>query len=809
MAAQGTCSTSPSNVSPTSVSPPGPPPTPPPTSTAISKFPVESKASSLSPQPRSTCREDLLPLAVFYGPLDSKNPLLASCEKEIQELLGFMKRKTALATTEEQEHEFHRRCATSLFNIWTKYAPRLPAAYYNEKLLKVGDRLCEMKEYKLALLQCYGRYLQQFSINFDENKADVNQFKSVFFPKGFEDKSAAHTFHALSGRNICNYQLVCDSDMNLQNKESVARCLHILSSLRLIMQVALPQEQLCWIIFNGTIYIYTICRKLMIIGHSSKALEYLLWASVCMESSVPLLSIRYLTWRATLYTAVCQCYYDCQAGIHGEAFARRALAKIDELRQLELMSSSQSQEESRGYYREATIKMAVMIFKRGVFESRRRNKSFFRPNIRANLREAQTLPWPRTVTEQLLDEMFDSTASRFLAVLEALSDSNRRTLQTGPVVTDEVEVRDVVSELFIAGKELLIMSNTSADGMLDFPKSSLLELIIRRKNVISVDAAVKFIKLAFTYEEWSLFESAAGQLIDFLQRQDDPESKKAEKDLILLLAIEPLINVKRNKGLIFPLENYKGSQVNGKKIALHDTSVKTCGYSEDIFHLAATLYSCVCGSPQNAQPDKEIVVDMIMFLWQKCKVGIQRVNVSGNDYAKFTQKISTNKWVYLLWQINEIIHCYKMEDIDVVVVAEVALRLSEILESLGNPRRKFKKFLDTPLRKGTSESLGAPKGSVETLPILKKKPEEQLFLAYELLEKAIGGINLNCMLTALPNGSSVVDHCYATHTHGIDADMCKPVTPNSFIMDLHLELIQAQHRMAVMLLDQLQGSSHQ
>lgn len=66
------------------------------------------------------------------------------------------------------------------------------------------------------------------------------------------------------------------------------------------------------------------------------------------------------------------------------------------------------------------------------------------------------LPWPRTVTERLLDEMLDSTASRFLAVLEALSDSNRRTLQTGSIVTDEVEVRDVVSELFMAGKELLI-----------------------------------------------------------------------------------------------------------------------------------------------------------------------------------------------------------------------------------------------------------------------------------------------------------------------------------------------------------------
>lgn len=34
-----------------------------------------------------------------------------------------------------------------------------------------------------------------------------------------------------------------------------------------------------------------------------------------------------------------------------------------------------------------------------------------------------------------------------------------------------------------------------------------------------------------------------------------------------------------------------------------------------------------------------------------------------------------------------------MEDIDIVVVAEVTLRLSEILELLGNPRRKFKKSL--------------------------------------------------------------------------------------------------------------------
>uniref|UniRef100_A0A286XXS5 Cilia and flagella associated protein 54 n=1 Tax=Cavia porcellus TaxID=10141 RepID=A0A286XXS5_CAVPO len=796
MAAQGATSSSRSEGSSASVSPPELPPTRSSTSVAVSKSPLESKASTPSPPPRGPGPENALPAAVFYGPLDARNPLLASCERDIRELLGFVKKK-ASATTEEQRQEFRERCATTLFNIWTKYAPRLPADYYNEKLLKVGDGLCDMKEYKLALLQCYGRYLQQFGSHFDETKADVNQFKTVFFPKGFEDKTARLTFHALYGKNICNYQLVCDSDMNLQNKDSVSQCLHVLSSLRLIMQVALPQEQLCWIVFNGTIYIYTICRKLMVIGYSSKALEYLLWASVCMESSVPLLAARHLSWRVTLYAAVCQCYYDCQASVHGEAFARRALAKIDELRQLELMSSTQSQEESKRQYREAAIKMAVMIFKRGVFESRRKSKAYFRPKTRINLKEAQSLSWPRTATERLLDEMFDSTASKFLAVVEALSDSNRRTLQTGPLATDEVELRDVVSELFISGKELLIISNTGARGTLDFPKISLLELMIERKNIISMDVAVKFIKLAFTFEEWGLFESAAGQLSSFFQRRHDPEAKKAEKDLTLLLTMEPLINVKRSKGLIFPLENYK----EGQAIQLY---LKNIGFDEDVFHLAAVLHFCICTSPQNVQPDKEIVEDTIMFLWQRCKLGIHRISLSRNDFTKCAHKISTNKWVYLLWQINEMIHGCEMEDVDLVVVAEVTLRLTEILEFFGSSRGKHKKSLDTPLRKGFEELPGTPKGILELLPILKKTSVEQLFFAYELLDKAIGRMNLNYVLTTLANGSSVIDHCYVKCSHDGDGDTYQPISENTFMMDLHLELIQAQHRIAVLLLGQLQ-----
>uniref|UniRef100_A0A8C3F4F5 Cilia and flagella associated protein 54 n=1 Tax=Chrysemys picta bellii TaxID=8478 RepID=A0A8C3F4F5_CHRPI len=658
--------------------------------------------------------------------------------------------------------------ANTLFNIWIKYKPRLPDWYYNEKLLKVGDLLIQIKEYKLALLQCYGRYLQQFSsINLDEVIADVNQFKSMFFPNGFGDKSAALTFHALQGRNICIYQMVCISDRNLQNQESLQMCFNILSSLRLIMQVALPQEHLCWLIYNGTIYIYTICRRLMSIGQSAKVLEYLLWASICMESSVPLLAVHYLTWRITLYTAVCYCYYDNQANIHGEVFARRGLSKIDELKQLESMSCSPQNSETKKVFREATIKMAVMVFKRAVYESRRKPKGFFRPKLRVNLKEAQNLPWPRTVTERLLTEMFDGTAAHFLAILEALSDSNRRVLRPAPPVPDETEIRDVVSELFFMLKIALILLNVV------FFKRIVFLFAIVEKNGVSGEAAMKFIKLAFSYEEWDVFDSTIGLIANFLQNQDDPIWKKAEMELRLIIAMQPLVSTRRSKHGLSVQENiFKEATISrssGRRtIALQGVRI-----------------------PKTLQPDKEILVDIVMFLWQKCKVGVQRIQMSGSAYLKYIYKFKAYKWVHILWIINEVIHSSNIVDANVVVLAEVTLRLTAILENIGSQYRGWNR-----------ENLvtGILPGSDQTIPeILTKSPAEQLHFAYENLEKAINGMNMSRLMTILPDGKSVLD------TYCTKVKYYRPIR-NNFVMDLHLELIQAQHRVAVKLLNMKQES---
>uniref|UniRef100_A0A8C6VKD2 Cilia and flagella associated protein 54 n=1 Tax=Naja naja TaxID=35670 RepID=A0A8C6VKD2_NAJNA len=501
--------------------------------------------------PKSRARSPTLPPpapAIFYGSVDPRNPVVHRFESDLSDCLGFLKRKREAGAASSKDQE-----TTSLFNIWNNYRSRLPDWYYNETLVKIGDQLMEMK------------------------------------------------FHVLQARNICLYKIVCDKDSDLLNQDSVKTCFGILTILQLVMQMTLPHEHLCWIVYNGTVHMYTICRHLMTIGQSAKVLEYLLWASLCMESSIPLLAVHYLTWRATLYAAVCQCYYDCQSGIHGEVFARRGLIKIDELKQMEFMSSSPLSTETKKKFKEATVKMAAMIFKRTVFEPRRRPKGVLRPRIKANLKEAQHLPWPRTITERLLMEIFDCNSSIFFAIMAALFDKNRRTLIPGPSVPDEIEVRDIIAELCFAGADIL-------DG--------------NWKNGISADAALRFIKLAFSYEEWDSFDHGIVVFFSFLQNQSNSVWKKAKAEIKLLLIMQNLLTIRK---------------------ARHEGSMQPPKITDDLFLLARTLYSSVCKSEEVHQPSREMIIDATMFLWQKCKVGIQKIQMSGSNFLKLIHKYQTPK----------------------------------------------------------------------------------------------------------------------------------------------------------------------
>lgn len=78
----------------------------------------------------------------------------------------------------------------------------------------------------------------------------------------------------------------------------------------------------------GTIHIHSVAKLLMSKGFSSQILDFLVWSCVAMESSVPLMTVKYLGWRCQLYSTTSLCFYDLKADQAGEEFARRGLIKV-------------------------------------------------------------------------------------------------------------------------------------------------------------------------------------------------------------------------------------------------------------------------------------------------------------------------------------------------------------------------------------------------------------------------------------------------------------------------------------------------
>jgi hypothetical protein len=84
------------------------------------------------------------------------------------------------------------------------------------------------------------------------------------------------------------------------------------------MNLALKDDRWSWLVYNGTIYLYKMSRYLMTLGYSLQVVEYLVWAAVSTEMCLPLLSISYLPWRSTLYSAACEAFYDSRVSPDGE-----------------------------------------------------------------------------------------------------------------------------------------------------------------------------------------------------------------------------------------------------------------------------------------------------------------------------------------------------------------------------------------------------------------------------------------------------------------------------------------------------------
>ncbi|KAA0721041.1 Cilia- and flagella-associated protein 54 [Triplophysa tibetana] len=625
--------------------------------------------------------------ASYYGPLDKNNPVLSTFQSDLKEIKAYIKK---LLGSPNVDHRSYSRGSIKLFETWNKYKSRLPTLYFEEHLLKIADFLFANKLYRLALWQGYKIYLQQFSTISLESIKDVEDFKQTYFSDGLDAKRAPLTLRALQGECQCIFYLEREKG-ELPDSSGVQRMLSILGFLQILMQAVLPYESLCWILYNGSLRIYNICRFLMSVGHTT------------------------------------------------EVFARRALGKLSELIDLEEITGSPVPSETKQAYKEASIKG----------------------------------PWPRTPTERMLMEMFDGNAAQFLALLQALHDSSVRPLQTG--MPEEFEVQEVVLELISAGITLLCVTSSS----------TLNEMAVAGDSKISVDAAVKFVKQLFRYEQWSMFGSLSAALMSTLHSVEGRPYRKYEQELTLLQAVECLISSQRVK---FVMKDA------GQADKERNTGSATM--TEQFFNVIQTLHACVCIADKDIQPDADLVLDIVLFFWAKCKMVFQRAQMRHDDPVRYLEKMDNQEqWVKTLCLLCEVAHEHQLAEIDFISVAEMTLRLAMVLESLADAPPWSGRKTD---KDGSEESIliGKPEST-----LYMGSRVEQLQTALDFAKRGVEYVS-RCRARLSSEGFAVFDEMFMQKFQ-IQRDPQDSSTPDLTVlaMDLHLELLVFQHRLSLKLCD--------
>ncbi|KAL7389232.1 hypothetical protein ABVT39_000211 [Epinephelus coioides] len=600
--------------------------------------------------------------ASYYGKLDKRNPVVVNAERDINSFITLMRR---VASSTSHDNCSYAKGIKVLVEIWKKYKHRLPSKMYQERMLQIADFLFGIRMYQLALWQGYSLHLLQFSSVNITDITDVDHFMACFFPDGFDtdQDTFAMKIRAMQGWALCIFEQ--EKKHSVLSQEGLCKLLDLLKFIRIMMQSFQQHEHLCWQIYNGSLHIFNICRYLMTMNCSAQALEYLLWASASLELSIPLMTAEYLPWIVTLYCAVCHCYYDNQAAVQAEEFARRALGKINELAKQEVQNEVPTTRETQRAFKEASIKLEAMIFKRAVYEVKRRPKNRFK--TKSTLKDIPNAPWPRTTTERMLMGLFDSSAAQFLSILEALWDNTRCPLQMK--MPDEPELQEVILELLSAGVSILSGDTASSESLSALtPAATLMDLAISGENKVPILAAVRFIKMLFQYKQPDAFTELAREMLQVLSGVEGQSFRRAELELALLDNFNSLLSSQRSH----PREDNMTD----------DRHKSSFSMSDEFLVLVDTLHKSVCRSAPEVQPDGDLVLDVLLFLWGKVKLVIQRDQLQNQKITYCLEKIDNyDKWLWCLSVLCEVAFACDLATVDCIMTAEMIHTLAILLES--------------------------------------------------------------------------------------------------------------------------------
>ncbi|XP_048861008.1 cilia- and flagella-associated protein 54 isoform X2 [Brienomyrus brachyistius] len=230
--------------------------------------------------------------------------------------------------------------------------------------------------------------------------------------------------------------------------------------------------------------------------------------------------------------------------------------------------------------------------------------------------------------------------------------------------------------------------------------------------------------------------------------------------------------------------------------------------SEDLLAAVETLHSCVCASVQDIQPDRDLAADILQLLWAKCKA-VLRGGQSGHCVSRLQNQ---SRWVRVLYILCEVSHSCQLARSDPVAVGEMALRFTAALEStlssVPQPGRKL------AIPRVSSRETRSVDLQTDMAPVPKNDAAEQLSTALDVVERAVQSMSWGRARFLPRDGTAVSDVaqlqcacCTLLSAGGEESGSSgkRSSSDNSNItsihMDLHLELLAVQHRLALKLLN--------
>ncbi|KAM8835349.1 cilia- and flagella-associated protein 54 [Synchiropus picturatus] len=668
--------------------------------------------------------------ASHYGKLDKKNPVITSFQRDINSFMTLMRR---VVSSTCQDNCSYAKGIKVLLDIWESYNHRLPFKLFHEQVLRIADFLYGIRLYQPAMWHGYSLHLLQYTpVNIIEI-TDVDHFRTCFFPEGFDkDKDVfCMKVRAMFGSALCLFEQ--EKISRVLSQQGISKLLRVLDFIRIMMQAFQQHEHLCWIIYDATYYIYIISRYLMTINCSPQALEYLLWACISVELSVPLMTVKNVPWLVTLYCVVCYCYYDNNAALEAEKFARRALGKIQELSQLEEKNGGCSRE-SQMAFKEASIKLAALVFKRASFETRKKKHAFQSMTTKTSLKDIPNTSWPCTTTERALWLLFDCNAARFLAILEALWDNSTRPLQTKQVVLGiDEQMKEVILELLLTGMRILaggVKAPEQDQCLVEITSSStLLELATAGEDKISVLSAVRFIKLIFQCNQPLSFDELNREMLQVLSGLEGHPYRKAEMELTLLDKFSCLLSKEK------PV---KGDHNERLSFLMSDECI-------DLLH---NMHNFVCETTQETAPDTDLVIDIVLFLWRKLKMVLHRDQLK-NELSQQPEKLSSyNSLVWSLSMLTEVAFACHLADFDCILVAEMVYCLAVQVEKAADQSL-------SPQSAVTPETEAV--NSVKTASVFEMSSAELLHMVCEMVNRGLEALTKGIGISVPQDCTPIVD----------------------------------------------------